>query len=303
MGFSRVNSVPADMQALVLGVGRPYRAVLAEQENLGHVQEKPALRVEDTILKAIEDVSRERGNRGHTVHGTNVWAMMKAKADKEAAAAEALNAKELPSAAPTTEASHDMWYWSSVDELVPSSADLWDWSPTLAEGDADDEDNDGCIYDDGLPAAPVADTDPGRLWDWSWDPPKDVVAKRSLLWDWSALRPPDEDTAKAALLWDWAARRQEAEELEVPPTSKEVLLWDWAWRPADEDEAATAAALAAARSAGGKRARAVEPPAAGYAELAKSVSAHISAGRVQMALAELQGAAAAAAAAAAAVAA
>jgi len=168
----------------------------------------------------VEDIMaiiREKAGR-HTVHGTNVWALMKAAAD--ARALEFAEVKVMPlEFGVSQEESDDMWYWPAEEGVDDAeSDDLWDWQPEpkvkmlerLEQRIADE------------------------MWDWGmWDPMRMYMHEEPTEGDEEAtakrnLAAPDRSVESA--LSYWASMSQfmgkqllAGERLSIPSD----LLWDW----------------------------------------------------------------------------
>jgi len=222
---------------------------------------------ESSVADILKLMQAKRGTRGATVHGSNVWELMKAAAAaKENARLDDIRLEELkqPPANDFQQCSDDMWTWIAVHESDDATADEMDTADVLATPPNLDSDAMWCW---NAPPAPLSDDDQWWMWRWEAKDPDEASGARSgcakvecvpvvvsylllnesdkgklpesdEMWDWSAALPPSHEK-KAALIWDWAWQRPEEEEPEtsVQLSSRASLLWDWSWRRDALDEA------------------------------------------------------------------
>jgi len=239
--LKRVRSLPTmdQLSLLTMDVEWPSNKI-----------EEPAVDEADlasmTSKSTVEDIltllQSKRGERGATVHGSNVWALMKAAAEArelELAEVKKSNLCDDPELNQAALESQDMWYWpgetqDNAAEDDEEAKDMWAWEidkkTSMMErieqrisdamwnwiGDIEAVDEE---EDQEEEVAIALNLEPESMWDWSWEEPRDVIALSSLLWDWS---------------WTPGARSKEAGKGES--FSKEEsqfrseLFWNWSWR-------------------------------------------------------------------------
>jgi len=160
-----------------------------------------------TSKTSVEDIltllQSKRGN--HTVHGTNVWALMKAAADARAAVMVDTDVKFATDTTDADEAfqqeSDDMWTWEHDEEgdaYQETDEDLWLWQP--------DEKLETMAYIEESVSAYM----------WTWEPTEKVRAMETfsetfspvaveqrvsdMMWFWQPGKPPVADDKMDTIL-------------------------------------------------------------------------------------------------------
>jgi len=229
MGIHRVQSLPSMKQLEMLAM---------ELDTFEYDNDKTGtLEVNDNDLRSmtsqtsVEDIlsllSSKRNN--HTVHGTNVYALMKAAADASGRELQTVKFEENDKVSDAERESDDMWNWTLEEEIDDihchsDEMDLWEWSADekvlamTAEQRIADMEEEQRIAD---MEASVPDAD--AMWDWSWTEPdtRDVDKLSALLWDWSWTPGRNDDTRATSPITSAQA------------SAREALLWDWSWQRAE----------------------------------------------------------------------
>lgn len=233
----RAHSLPSMGQLAVmtqdLDLSRITADKVVQECDIASITSQPSI---DDLLQTIQ---KKLGSRGATVHGTNVWATLKAASDARALEVNLpIYALDLDQA---EQESADLWYWPLDDvasaqeasEAAAAERDDWCWVPDkrLSMIERIEQRIADAMWDwkgatipttlEQEEAVPTLDDD--GMWDWSWEKPRDKTVLSNLLWDWSWA------PTRTSCVGDGVEERRTNAEKDL----RAGLIWDWGWRRDD----------------------------------------------------------------------